>query len=425
MQLEFNYKKVEKFDISQNGIQIIEDENKIEIYNDVFRTVPIFITNDKNGELIIFSNFEDLGAQRVAINIANGLSEQYKINFIILENIGPFGEYLNKTIKIIDLSKSSINIPKMRVFTKMISYVNWVEKNKTDIAISFAPITNFYILYAKYKNTFLKTIIQEHAYPSIALKDRGNSSFLYEMLFKCFLVKKYNNSDIFLTIAEAIKDDFVENFNVRKDFFRIVRNPLDIEKIENMSKEEVKDFNFDKNKKYIIGVGRLVPQKNFKFLIEVFYEVRKLNKNVELIILGKGNLRDTLYNYTKSLGIEKYVHFLGFKKNPYKYIARSDIFCLTSIWEGLPQVLAEAMICKTPIISHKCKSGPDEMIVHNKTGILVEYNNKKDFVTEILKILNDISLVNNLVKEAYIYAKNEYSLDNVINRYKNIIEDLK
>ena len=59
MQLKFNYQKVENFDIKQNGIQIIEDDNKIEIYNDPFRTIPLFITKDKNDELIIFSNFED------------------------------------------------------------------------------------------------------------------------------------------------------------------------------------------------------------------------------------------------------------------------------------------------------------------------------------------------------------------------------
>jgi len=59
MQLKFDYKRVRKFDIKQNGIQIVEDENKIEIYNDVFRTIPLFITKNKNNELIIFSNFED------------------------------------------------------------------------------------------------------------------------------------------------------------------------------------------------------------------------------------------------------------------------------------------------------------------------------------------------------------------------------
>jgi glycosyltransferase involved in cell wall biosynthesis len=373
---------------------------------------------------ILIPNFEDLGAQRVAINIANSLSKIYSITFIVLEDKGPFKSYLEDNIPIFDLSKLAINIPKVRVFTKMMSYANWVQKNKTNISISFSPITNFYILYAKYKNPFLKTIIQEHAYPSVALKDRGNSSLFYEILFKYFLVKFYNKSDVFLTIANAIKDDFITNFNIRDDFFEIVRNPLDIDKIENLLIEKIDNFVFQGDKKYLIGVGRLANQKNFKFLIEILYEIRKQNKNIELIILGKGELENELKSLSKSLNIDKYVHFLGFQKNPYKYMTKSNIFCLTSMWEGLPQVLAEAMICKLPIVSHKCKSGPDEMIENNKTGILVDYNNKKAFVDSILKLLENENFSQEIKLNAFKYAKKEYSLENSFRKYKNIIKEL-
>jgi len=372
---------------------------------------------------ILIPNFEDLGAQRVAINISNILSRKFDINFVVLDDIGPFKSYLNIAIPIVNLASMQINIPKIRVFSKGISYANFVKTRKTDISISFSPITNYYILFAKYSNKNLKTIIQEHAYPTIALKDRGNSSWFNEFIFRNILVRWYNKSDIFLTIANAIQEDFVEHYGVRKDIFRIVRNPLDIDKIIELSHEDVDDFEFKENVNYLIGVGRLSPQKNFTRLIEIFNRLKM--DNFELIILGKGELETQLKKQIEEHNLISKVHLLGFKSNPYKYISKANIFCLTSDWEGLPQVIAEAMICKTPVIAHSCKSGPDEMIQNNKSGILVEFGNEEDFAFQIENLINNTNLLRKITNCAFEFAYNEYSIEKVSKKYQSIIEELK
>jgi glycosyltransferase involved in cell wall biosynthesis len=373
---------------------------------------------------IFISNFGNLGAQRVAINMANFLKSFYEVNFVVLDMNGPFKNYLMNDINIINLSAKNFNIPKIRVFTRALAYSNYVKTNKTNIAISFSPITNFYIIFAKFYNRRLKTIIQEHAYPSIALKDRGNASLLYQLFFKHFLVKFYNKTDIFITIANAIKEDFINNYNVRSNLIRIVRNPLDIHNINTLKNEEIDDFVFNKEKKYLIGVGRLSTQKNFKRLIDIFSKVYKINKKVELIILGDGSLYNYLKDYSTKLGLKNKIHLLGFKPNPYKYIAKSDIFCLTSDWEGLPQVIAETMICRTLIIAHKCKSGPEEMISNNETGMLVEYDDIDDFANKIIFSLEHQQEIQMIVENAYKFATNEYSLENIGSKYLEIIEEL-
>ena len=373
---------------------------------------------------ILISDFGCLGGQRVAINVANFLSSYYEINFVVLDTSGPFKHYLKNDINVIDLSKKLFNIPKIRVFTRALAYSNHVKKNKTNIAISFSPITNYYVLFAKYNNRTLKTIISEHVFQSMALKDRGNASFLYEFFFRYLLFKFYNKADIFIVETNAVKEDFINNYNIKSYFIEAIPNPLDIDNINMLKNEEVDDFNFDKKKKYIIDVARLEPQKNVKRMIDIFLKVYKINNAVELIIIGNGSLENDLKEYAKKLNLENKIHFLGFKSNPDKYISKSDIFCLTSDWEGLPQVIAETMICRTLIIAHKCKSGPEEMIKNNETGILVEYDDIDDFANKIIFSLEHPQDTQAMVDNAYKFASNEYSLENIGRKYLEIIKEL-
>lgn len=373
---------------------------------------------------ILIPNFQDLGAQRVAINVANHLSEYFNVRFVIFENEGPFREYLKGNVKIVDLSQHSISLPKFRVISRVLSYARFTKKNKTNITISFSPITNFFVLYAKHINKDLKAVIQEHGYPSLALKDRQNVSWIFEKVYRYVIKHYYNRADLFVTIAQAIKDDLIKNFNIRGDFFRIIRNPIDIESIESKCNEIIDDFAFEKDKRYIIGVGRLVEQKNFDFLIDIFFELHREYQDIRLIILGQGPFEANLKNKINKLRLQEKVRLLGFKLNPYKYIAKSDIFCLTSKWEGLPQVLAESMICKTLIIAHKCKSGPEEMIEDGVTGYLVEFNNKIEFIDKLRYCLDNFEHTKKIVINAYEYAKNEYSISKTVDSYLKMINDL-
>ena len=93
-----------------------------------------------------------------------------------------------------------------------------------------------------------------------------------------------------------------------------------------------------------------------------------------MVILGQGELEKELKDLVKEMDIEDNVFFLGFQNNPFKFISRADVFALTSLYEGFPMCLAEAMACKTAVISVDCKSGPREMLAPG-TDILEECNN--------------------------------------------------
>jgi len=373
---------------------------------------------------ILIPDFSDLGAQRVAINLANGLNNTHIVRFVVFDRNGSFHKYLHTDIPIVSLNETISNIPKLRVLLKIFSYRNTAKKNNTDIAISFSPITNYAVVFAKLGNKKIKTIIQEHAFPSLFLKDRENVSALYEILFKHLLIKIYEKSDCFVTITDAIKKDFIENFNIKSKFFEVVRNPLDIEKINSLAHELVNDFTFDHEKKYLIAIGRLSEQKNFKRLIDIFEKVKKQKSNTELLIIGKGALESELKEHAKKKNLENFVHFLGFKENPYSYVSKSDVFCLSSNWEGLPQVIAEAMVCRTPVVAHDCQSGPAEMIQNKKNGMLTPYGDLDKFAQAVIEILENENLHKLITDNAYNFATQEYSLEKYTAQYKKIIEAL-
>ena len=373
---------------------------------------------------ILIPDFQDLGAQRVAINIANWLAKKYDVTFVVFAEGGPFRSYLDEKIPVVVLGKRTLNIPKIRVILLLFAYWRHAQSNRTDLAVSFSPGTNYAILLAKLLSPRLKTIIEEHDFPTLFLKDRENVNALYEFFFTHLLVKLYRLSSAFVTSTEAIREEFVKKYGVRNKIFQIIRNPLDIEGISRMAKEPVDDFAFRKDRHYLIGAGRLAEQKNFARLIDIFKEVHEQIPETELIILGRGQLEKPLKERVAALGVKGLVHFMGFKKNPDKYIANADCFCLTSNWEALPQIIAEAMVSRTLVVANDCHAGPSEMIKDGETGILVEYGNIRKFAEKIIWALKHPTEAASIAQKAYEFAEYEYSLKKVGGEYEALIEKL-
>ncbi|MDJ0555309.1 MAG: glycosyltransferase [Microcoleaceae cyanobacterium MO_207.B10] len=137
----------------------------------------------------------------------------------------------------------------------------------------------------------------------------------------------------------------------------------------------------------ILGVGRLSEEKDFATLIRSFAKVRE-KKAVRLIILGEGKERSPLEKLVKKLGLEADVLMPGFVDNPYPYIARAAVFVLSSIREGLPTVLIEAMTLNTPVVSTNCQGeGAREILDNGKYGDIVPVGDTEAIAKAIIKIL--------------------------------------
>ena len=126
----------------------------------------------------------------------------------------------------------------------------------------------------------------------------------------------------------------------------------------------------------ILAVGRLTKAKDYPTLLRAFALISK-KKKVRLVILGEGEERKSLKNLVRGLDISENIAFLGFQKNPYKYMQKANIFVLSSKREGFPNVLVEAMACGVSVVSTDCQSGPNEIIKNGENGVLVPVGDEK------------------------------------------------
>ncbi|MEA2019028.1 MAG: glycosyltransferase, partial [Campylobacterota bacterium] len=175
-------------------------------------------------------------------------------------------------------------------------------------------------------------------------------------------------------------------------------------------------------------VGRFVEAKGFIYLIKAFAKIdRNIRDKMNLILVGDGVEKTILEEAVLELGIKNDVIFLGYQDNPYKYMKESDLFVLSSLWEGFGIVIIEAMVLNIPIVSSNCKYGPSEILLdENKIeyGKLVNIEDDKEkysdsLSTAIIDLYIDPELRNKYNKLS-MKRVSLFNIDNIIQNYINL-----
>ena len=166
-----------------------------------------------------------------------------------------------------------------------------------------------------------------------------------------------------------------------KEKIKVIYNALDCKEL---SKRKTK-LVYKKVKEHQIvltSLGRLEYEKNYSFLIYLSKELKNRNIEHKILVGGEGSLKEKLIALSKKLDVNKEIDFLGFINNPKDILLSGDIFVHPSLREGFGYVLAEALLCKKPVIAFNTTSIP-EIILHNKSGYVLELNNIKKVADKI------------------------------------------
>ena len=172
----------------------------------------------------------------------------------------------------------------------------------------------------------------------------------------------------------------------------------------------------------LFACGRLTEQKGYPYLLEALALLRKTHP-AQLWIAGEGEERAALEAYATELGLAASVRFLGFQRNPYKYMAAADVFVLSSIYEGFGNVLTEAMACGAPVVSTRCPHGPDEIIEDGVSGLLVPPHDPAALATGVARVLDDEALRQRLRANGQRRAR-EFSAEVVAANYGRVFEEV-
>lgn len=198
----------------------------------------------------------------------------------------------------------------------------------------------------------------------------------------------YERADAVAVISEGLKHDVMNTLSVPAARVPVVFNPVVDEALEEGRAAPLDDPWFTDGPPVVLAAGRLVPQKDYPTLLRAFAEVRKA-RPARLAILGDGPLRQELEGLAAQLGIADDVRFLGFDKNPFRYMARCAVFVLSSVHEGFGSVIAQAMACGAAVVATDCPFGPSEIIAApGRDGLLVPVGDVKKLAASIGYLLD-------------------------------------
>ena len=173
----------------------------------------------------------------------------------------------------------------------------------------------------------------------------------------------------------------------------------------------------DSSKQKLIAVGRLKSQKNFINLVEAIAFAKKgLNLDINLLILGDGEQRESIQNKINSLDLSENIFLAGWVKDPLSYYNLADLFVLSSDYEGFGVVIVEAMSQGLNIVSTDCKSGPSEILLDGSLGVLCKVNDCKSLGKAI-----DYALKNPIDSTALIRRSEEFSENKIGKLYEEVL----
>jgi len=353
------------------------------------------------------------GAERVFVTLANEFKKNIqRVDLVVTSSHN--SKYLNE----IDEDVNVIFFHKKRMLYGIIPLIKYFRKDSPDvvlcaighcIAVTYISL----ILSSQRKTTKIFARITE----SVSSKKHTR------LTIRSFLMKKalkliYNNVNGIICLTNDMAKELKEYYDLKRHIEKIA-NPAITSKLLKDSYERIeKPLPWDTSAAdgFILSAGRLTDQKDYSTLINAFVNVRK-NKNINLVILGEGPKRGELQTLAEDLGVGEHIWLPGFLDNPFPYLRKASVFVLTSKWEGLPNILIQALACGTPVISSDCPTGPRDILANGSFGKLVPIGDIREFSNSIDEVLS-LGTHKTQVPQSHL---SNYRSDVIADQYLNCI----
>jgi len=308
------------------------------------------------------------GLEKVAVVEAKELSKYFDVTLIVMDSFHVDYPYDGKMI---DLQVSLMDRGLFkRLYNILLSTWNLhrlKKANDFDLVISHGELANLPNVFSGGNNNIL--VVHENRFA--AIKDM-QGKFVNKIIKYIYSAR---NVLKIVTVSEGIRESFIKRLGIDQYKIMAIYNPYDVDEIKKLAAEELGASTSIFMHEVLTIAGRLSMQKGQWYLFRIFKELKKQKSNLKLVILGNGEIKEKLIELSNELELKTYsiwsdkvyddsydVYFLGFQENPFKYMASSKLFVMTSLWEGFGNTIVEAMACGVPVVSTNCQSGPSEII---------------------------------------------------------------
>lgn len=362
------------------------------------------------------------GAERIAGLLSKELTKYYHVYLFLFNTENIIYEYGGT---IVDIGRSG------PFYEYDISI--YKKKYHIDYAISFLETMNFANIRTKGSECVL---ISERSVQSLAVPKHTSETLKIQ--------KYYDDADAIIACSDGVKFDLIENYHVNNKITTIY-NFIDKDHIIQSScgnlPEEV--TNFLGGAEFFINVGRLHPQKNQRRLILQFSYFHRVNPAVKLLIVGSGVLESELSAYIRELALDDCVRIIPYTANPFIYMAKAKALILASHYEGLPNVILEAMVLQCPLIAVDCLSGPRELLMDEadykkplallqicKRGILVCNHETEDdgttrYMARAMELIGSSAAMAEEIRRNEHKFMEEYTNARILDQWLEVIKECK
>lgn len=303
------------------------------------------------------------GAQRAFANMSLGFPDEWECDFLLndTEDITyPYkGNIINIGLKAQE-DKTRL-LYQFRLFLKRYQKLKELKNSGKYVAcISALTSANAVNTITRSKNC--KTIISIRIFMSKTIQEKKD----FKNQIKRWVIENLSNqADYVVAVSESIRNDLIQNFGVKAKKVVTIYNGYMLEKMNELAEENLSERELEwflPGKKHIVTVGRLDRQKGQANLIRAFRKIKETCQDIQLIILGEGDLREKLEELIREMKLEDSIKLCGFVENPYKFVKKCDLFVLPSLFEGFPNTLAESICLGIPVVATDCDSGAREIL---------------------------------------------------------------
>ena len=347
------------------------------------------------------------GVEKNVFLISNFLSKKVK-NVKICTISKKFKKKFNSKIKFICPKKNyseNLNI-RIKYLICLYELFKFLKSNKNSVVLSFQA--NIYCIIIC-KIFSIKIITRSNSAPI-----GWSKNFIKRYIFKICL----KLADEVMVNSFEFKSKLKKEFNISP---KVIYNPLNFKEIKKLSKEKCPKIFKRKAQLKILNIGRFTEQKDQLTLLKAI-NIIKSKLNIELIIIGRGMLENKLKNFVIKNKLTKFVKFEKFTKNPYAKLKQTEVFVLSSRFEGLPNVLLEALVLKKFVISSSCQTGPKEILLNGKGGLLFKVGDYRGLANKILFYVSNKSECKYLLKKSY-KSLNRFNSDTNLKKYFYLVKN--
>lgn len=349
--------------------------------------------------LFLINSLGGGGAERVLVNLVNNIDkDKYDVTVQTIFDNGVNIQDLSSEVHYIPGFKKMIrgNVIIFRAFSPKVLYKKII-KEEYDIVIGFLEGVASRII-SGCSNSNTKKVAWIH------VEHDTTDQLAYPFGSRKKAERAYNSMDKIICVADTVKDNFTSLLSITAPV-ETLYNVNETRKIRNQALEKI-ESNFYDDSLNIVSVGRLIDVKGYDRLINIHKRLIDCGIKNKVFVFGTGEREERLKQQAKALGVTDTFVFMGFSRNPYKYVSKADLFVCSSRREGFSTAVTEALLCGVPVVSTNV-SGAYELLGNNNDYGIVTENDEISLYNGIIEMLNG----DNLSKYKQLSAKRGNAFD--------------